>query len=83
MDLLEHLAAFNKRIASARGDEFLIGDGEPVVQDAIAAIRSLRDENERLREALTAISAAGSGATDALAVNVCSIARFALNKEGG
>jgi hypothetical protein len=46
-------------------------------------IEALEAENERLREALKEIEAFGPGITHGRAVGVRSIARAALNKEGG
>jgi hypothetical protein len=55
-DLIDHLAALNSRIASTRGDEFLIGEGEPAIADAIAEIARLRAERDMLRSMIETLT---------------------------
>jgi hypothetical protein len=76
-DIMSQLRAFNAKLALSRGDEFTYGEGEPIIEAAAQAIEALvaeRDaqwaENEKLREALTAVATAD-------------VVSFCMNPEGG
>jgi hypothetical protein len=41
-DLIDRLEAFNQQLASERGDDFVHGEGAPIIEEAIQALRSAR-----------------------------------------